>query len=128
MLVVQNFIPNDCDYRVLVFGGQVKAIMRRTRQGSDTHVNNTSLGGRGDMVGLAEFPKEWQAIALQAAAAVNRSDLAGVDMLIDQTSNKPYVLEVNKSPQIETGSNTDTKTTVFVDYIMEKLMLLATKK
>lgn len=121
MVVVQNFVPNDSDYRVLIFGGKVKAVMRRSRQSEDTHVNNTSAGGRGDMITLEQFPDEWKEIALKAAAAVNRSDLAGVDIITDLETGKPYVLEVNKSPQIETGSNTDAKTTAFVDYIMERL-------
>ena len=118
---MQKYVPNDCDYRVLIFGGAVKAVMRRSRQNDDTHVNNTSAGGRGDMVSLSDFPKEWKDIALRAAEAVNRSDLAGVDIIVDTETGKPYVLEVNKSPQIETGSNTDTKTTIFVDYIVGRL-------
>lgn len=121
MMVVQNYVPNDCDYRVLIFGGEVKAVMKRTRQSEDTHVNNTSAGGRGDMVALSEFPEEWRDIALRAAAAVNRSDLAGVDIIVDTETGKPYVLEVNKSPQIETGSNTDAKTDIFVEYIVGRL-------
>lgn len=121
MVVVQNYIPNDCDYRVLIFGGEVKAVMRRTRQSDDTHVNNTSAGGKGDMVRLDDFPKDWQEIAIKAAEAVNRLDLAGVDIIVDNETGRPYVLEVNKSPQIETGSNTDSKTAAFIDYIMRRL-------
>lgn len=121
MLVVQNFVPNDCDYRVLIFGGKVRAVIRRSRQSDDTHVNNTSAGGRGDMVPLDEFPEAWKDISLRAAAATNRLDIAGVDIITDTTTGKPYVLEVNKTPQIETGSNTDKKTDIFIDYIIGKL-------
>ena len=121
LLVVQQFIPNDCDYRVLVFGGEVKAVMRRSRQSNATHVNNTSAGGQGDMVPLADFSDEWKEIAMRAATAVNRSDLAGVDIIVDAQTGRPYVLEVNKSPQIETGSNTDWKTAAFVEYIKKRL-------
>lgn len=121
MVVVQNFVPNDCDYRVLIFGGKVRAVIRRSRQSDDTHVNNTSAGGRGDMVPLDEFPEAWKDISLRAAAATNRLDIAGVDIITDTTTGKPYVLEVNKTPQIETGSNTDKKTDIFIDYIIGKL-------
>lgn len=121
MLVVQNFVPNDCDYRVLIFGGKVRAVIRRSRQSDDTHVNNTSAGGRGDMVPLDEFPEDWKDISLRAAEATNRLDIAGVDIITDTTTGKPYVLEVNKTPQIETGSNTDKKTDIFIDYIIGKL-------
>lgn len=121
LVVVQQFIPNDCDYRVLVFGGKVCAVMRRSRQSDDTHVNNTSAGGKGEMVSLEEFPEEWKDISLRAAAATNRRDIAGVDIIVDSETGKPYVLEVNKTPQIETGSNIDTKTEIFINYIMDKL-------
>lgn len=122
MVVVQNFVPNDCDYRVLIFGGKVSAVIRRSRQeNASTHVNNTSAGGRGDMVPLDEFPEEWKDISLRAAEATNRLDIAGVDIITDTTTGKPYVLEVNKTPQIETGSNTDKKTDIFIDYIIGKL-------
>lgn len=121
LVVVQQFIPNDSDYRVLVFGGDVRAVMRRSRQDDSTHVNNTSAGGKGEMIDPAEFPEDWKEIALKAAAATNRSDIAGVDIIVDKETGKPYVLEVNKTPQIETGSNIDTKTTIFTDYIMGRL-------
>lgn len=121
MLVAQEFIPNDFDYRVLVFGGKVRAVIKRSRLDDTTHLNNTSQGGQGDMVDLKDFPKYLEEIALQAAAATRRSDLAGVDIIINSETGDPYVLEVNKSPQIETGSNIDTKTRIFTEYTMEKL-------
>lgn len=122
MLVVQEFIPNDFDYRVLVFGNKVRAVIKRSRKDKDaTHLNNTSAGADGRMIKLEDFPRELEAIALKAASATRRSDLAGVDIIIDSITGKPYVLEVNKSPQIETGSNIDTKTRIFTEYTMEKL-------
>lgn len=122
MVVVQNFVPNDCDYRVLIFGGKVCAVIRRSRrENAETHVNNTSAGGKGDMVPLDEFPETLKDISLRAAEATNRLDIAGVDIIVDSETGKPYVLEVNKTPQIETGSNIDKKTDIFIDYIMRRL-------
>lgn len=122
LLVAQQFIPNDFDYRVLVFGNKVRAVIKRSRLDKNaSHLNNTSAGAQGDMVDLADFPKDLEEIALKAAAATRRSDLAGVDIIIDSETGLPYVLEVNKSPQIETGSNIDTKTRIFTDYTLERL-------
>lgn len=123
MVVVQSFVPNDCDYRVLIFGGKISAVIRRSRQTSDTHLNNTSAGGRGDMVSVDEFPDAWKEISLRAAEATGRLDIAGVDIIVDSKTGKPYVLEVNKTPQIETGSNVDEKTDIFIDYIIRRLQL-----
>lgn len=122
MLVVQKFIPNDFDYRVIVFGGKVRAVVKRARiDASATHLNNTSTGAEGTMVHLDEFPDELVQMSLRAAEATRRSDLAGVDIIIDSETGKAYVLEVNKSPQIETGSNIDTKTKIFTDYVLERI-------
>lgn len=122
MLVVQQFIPNDFDYRVLVFGGSVRAVIKRSRlDQAATHLNNTSAGALGEMIDLVDFPDYLKTIALSAAKATKRSDLAGVDIIIDSTNGNPYVLEVNKSPQIETGSNVDIKTRIFVEYAQERI-------
>lgn len=122
ILVVQQFIPNNFDYRVLIFGGKIRAVIKRSRLDKDaTHLNNTSAGGLGEMVKLADFPDKLADISLKAAVATRRSSLAGVDIIIDSNTGKPYVLEVNKSPQIETGSNIDKKTRIFTDYAIERL-------
>ena len=122
MLVVQEFIPNDYDYRILVFGGVVRAVIKRSRLDKNlSHLNNTSVGASGEMIDPKEFPIYLKQIALDAAEATKRSSLAGVDIIINNKTNKAYVLEVNKSPQIETGSNIDKKAKIFTDYVMEMI-------
>lgn len=121
-MVVQEFIPNDFDYRVLVFGGEVKAVIKRSRPDKEsTHLNNTSAGASGKMISLNKFPELLKQIALDAAKATRRSSLAGVDIIINSETGEPYVLEVNKSPQIETGSNIDEKTRIFTRYALDRL-------
>lgn len=119
MLVLQQFIANDGDYRVTVFGGKVRMGIWRTRTSDATHVNNTSQGGRGDYIAAEEIPEKIRAIALRAAQAAGRADIGGVDIVVDSTTDRPYVLEVNKSPQLETGTNVSYKLAHFGDYIEE---------
>lgn len=121
IFVLQKFIPNEFDYRILVFGGVPRMVIKRSRVSDETHVNNTSKGGDGVIIPLEQMDPVVLDIAVRAAEAVGRSDLGGVDIIIDSRDGKPYVLEVNKSPQIETGSNVDKKLDVFVGYIMEKI-------
>ncbi len=106
---------------MLVFGGEVKIVIKRSRIDDSTHVNNTSQGGLGELVDVASFPDDLKEIAVKAAKAVGRLDMSGVDIIIDNQTGKPYVLEVNKSPQIETGSNVAIKTQVFVDYALKRI-------
>lgn len=121
IFVLQEYIPNDFDYRILVFGGRPRLVIKRSRVSDDTHVNNTSKGGEGLLIPLENVDTEILDLAVKAADAVGRSELGGVDIIIDSTNGKPYVLEVNKSPQIETGSNVQTKLDTFVEYVMERM-------
>lgn len=121
LFVLQQFIPNDFDYRILVFGGVPRMVIKRSRVSNDTHVNNTSKGGDGTPVELKDMDPKVLDIAIKAAAAVGRTELGGVDIVIDNITGKPYVLEVNKSPQIETGSNVQRKLDVYSEYVMERI-------
>jgi len=121
LFVLQEFIPNTFDYRVLIFGGKPKLVIKRSRKSDDTHLNNTSKGGDGLLVPLEMIDTSLLELAEKAAKLVGRSELAGVDIVINSLTGKPYILEVNKSPQIETGSNVQAKLDAFSDYIMESI-------
>ena len=96
--VLQNFIPNDGDYRILVLNYGRVVVDLRQRQG-DTHLNNASAGGTEtiveDTAGLED------AIELaKKAAKLDGLEIAGVDIIIDKDTTVPYVLEVNRAPQL----------------------------
>lgn len=119
--VLQEFIPNDRDYRCLVMDGQIKLILRRMRDAAAyTHLNNTSAGADGQMVPLDTISDEAKETVLKAAKVMGRDSFAGVDLIIDSETSKPYILEVNQTPQIEIGAAIDEKMTALLDY-MEKL-------
>jgi glutathione synthase/RimK-type ligase-like ATP-grasp enzyme len=117
--IMQEAIPNDCDYRVLVLGGEVKLIIRRTRVNQDSHLNNTAQGAKADVVEAGSVPGPIIETALAAAIALGRTDVAGVDILIDKDTNDLYVLEVNKTPHLSLGSPDviETKLRSLFDYL-----------
>lgn len=116
--VIQEFIPNDRDYRVLVMGGKIELVMKRCRGDEDlTHVNNTSAGGQGEFVALSELSPQMQKDALAAAAATLRSDFAGVDLIINQETGAHFILEVNEAPAIQTGYMPEVKTKTYLSYL-----------
>ncbi|MGV8110171.1 ATP-grasp domain-containing protein [Methanospirillum sp.] len=86
---LQEYVPNDRDFRVFVIGDQaVGAIMRV----SDHLTHNIHQGGCGSAI---DIPKEMAKIAVQAAHCVG-VDYGGVDLL---AYNGSYVvLEVNGTP------------------------------
>lgn len=119
--VIQEFIPNDCDYRVLVMDGEIKLVMRRAREDAETsHLNNTSAGAVGSFVPPETLSEEVRRDALAAAALTLRSDFAGVDVLVDKETGQHYILEVNEAPAIQTGESPEVKIAALMQHIKEK--------
>jgi glutathione synthase/RimK-type ligase-like ATP-grasp enzyme len=116
--VVQEFIPNDFDYRCIVLGGQIKFVLKRQRSGGG-HLNNTSQGAEGTVCDISELTPQMQADVLKAAELIGRSSFAGVDLLVSNNGKGHYILEVNQTPQIEIGSNIETKMRIMTDHLKE---------
>ncbi len=118
--LIQEFIPNECDYRVLVMDGQIKLVMRRSRSGSsDSHLNNTSAGATGEFLPIDALSPEMQRDALRAAELTLRSDFAGVDLMVDSQTGKHYILEVNEAPAIQTGESPEIKIAALMSHIKD---------
>ena len=115
--IVQKFIPNDGDYRLVTFNGQVRlAILRKGAE--DSHLNNISQQGTATLVPLAELDPAIAKLAIQAAA-LDKLQIAGVDVIVDKRTKTPYILEVNRAPQIGTGAFIDEKLTAYADALQE---------
>ena len=114
--ILQNFIPNDGDFRCLLVGvGSSPLLFRRTAV-AGSHLNNTSKGGSGELVDSATLPAEYLAYARKASEVLGR-EIGGVDIIVDKETNKPYILEVNGTPAIATGYAVDKKVDLFVDFL-----------
>lgn len=96
--MLQEFIPNDGDYRILVLGDKVLGIMKRSSQSKEEFRNNYSMGGK---VEVADLPEEIKEMATKAAKICGLL-VAGVDVAFrDNDFKKPVVWEVNKGPQFK---------------------------
>lgn len=97
-VVVREFIPNDGDIRVFIMGGKaIGALARRPKEGDFRA--NISQGGSGEVFDLEARP-DVREIAEKMAAACGLA-IAGVDIMLNNKTGAPYILEVNESPQIE---------------------------
>ena len=84
--LVQPYIENEGDYRVLVYGFKVRgALYRKAADGMV--VNNTSAGASSNYLSASEVPKDVAELAVKAAKATNHS-IAGVDVIVEQTRAK----------------------------------------
>jgi len=90
--LVQKYMPNDYDVRVIVFEDQVIGAMTRS---SDDGFANTSYNA---VLELTQISDEEQQLALDVAKK-SGVDFAGVDVV--RTSEGLKVWEVNKTPQLD---------------------------
>jgi glutathione synthase/RimK-type ligase-like ATP-grasp enzyme len=116
--VMQAFIPNDGDYRILVFNDRARMAILRRAAPDGGHLNNTSQGGSAEEVPLDSLPAELLDFAVEAAK-LERLSIAGVDIITERTTGTPYILEVNRSPQIGTGAFADKKTAHYAQALRE---------
>lgn len=120
-LIAQQYIPNDCDYRLITLGGQVALAIKRTRKDQNTHLNNISQGGKAELVELTNFPNNLINQAVMSAKLF-QLQIAGVDLVQDKVTKLWYCLEVNKAPHIYSGSFVSQKTAAFAKYLNQKLL------
>lgn len=119
--ICQRFVENDGDYRIGVYGSQARFVIKRTGS-AGSHLNNTSAGGTAEYVPAASLPQSWVSIAEKAAEAANLQ-IAGVDLIIDKSTQKALILEVNQGSQIVTGAFTEQNMQAFNEAIDEAVKI-----
>lgn len=101
-LIVQGYIPNNGDYRVIVMGDHVPLIIHR-KSTSNSHLHNTSKGAEATLVELGALPAKMLQDCIAISKLIGR-EITGVDMIIDENTGQHYLLEINNIPQLSTGS------------------------
>lgn len=118
--LLQEFIPNDGDLRVLVLNFQPVIVIERRGDGL-SHLNNTSKGGSARIVPLDEVNRSMLDDCVMAAR-VEKLEVAGVDIIIDSKTGRHFILEVNQAPQISSGSFVEEKTQKYVEMLEDILI------
>lgn len=91
--IYQNFVKNDCDYRVICLGGVVLGCIKRTASNNDFR-NNISQGGSASLVSDRKIISKLKEIANEVCSVFNLN-LAGIDIIFDQEKKEFYFLEIN---------------------------------
>jgi RimK family alpha-L-glutamate ligase len=95
--IFQPFIENDGDYRVLVLGGKVLGIIKRTAK-KGSFLNNISQGGYAKHITDEKLTKPLSEIALKVASIFELS-FCGIDIIFNKKNNRYYFLELNTLPE-----------------------------
>jgi RimK family alpha-L-glutamate ligase len=128
-ILLQEMIESEYDIRVQTLiknldpikpfeGNKVILGTMKRKKIKDDFRTNYSLGGEVDKYLITE---ELEKLAFDSTIAVG-CHWAGVDIIIDKNTKKPYILEINSSPGTEGISKViDTPiTSKIVDYVVDK--------
>jgi glutathione synthase/RimK-type ligase-like ATP-grasp enzyme len=116
--ILQPFLENDHDLRVICFDGKPSLVLRRARQDiSATHLNNTSQGGEATWIELDSVSPELLTLSEKICTIMGR-EMAGIDFIPDASSSSGYsCLEVNAVPQLTSGTDSNKKLMAFANAV-----------
>lgn len=113
--ILQNFVPNDGDWRIILVNYEPKLAIYRSSNGKD-YRNNTSVGGSAKLVPLEDVDPKVLELSISATKALDIK-IAGADIMQDNTTKEYTVLEVNRTPQLVTGAFTEEKQAIIQNLI-----------
>lgn len=124
LLIAQEFMPTDFDWRVGVLEGKALYVCRyfmahRHWQILKRNTRGALTSGRVEPLKVARAPREVVRLAVAAASAVG-DGLYGVDL--KQRGDSFYVIEVNDNPSIEAGYEDSVLGDVLYTRIMKSLL------
>ncbi len=103
-----KYIPSRMEYRVHVFNNEIIRVTKKAFRGHDRDgkvieekgiIKNDTYGWGHKHIELDEFPEEYSEIAIKAVKSM-KLDFGAVDLLIAKQDDKPYILEVNSCPRL----------------------------
>jgi hypothetical protein len=94
-LLIQKFIENDGDFRIIVFKNKFLLSSKRLKTQEDEFRNNVALGG---MIINEKPPKEVIEMCETISNSINFCDVLGFDVIQDKNTGKYYIMEINTGP------------------------------
>lgn len=116
--LIQPFLENDHDLRIVCFDGKPQLVLRRARQAdATTHLNNTSQGAVATWLEVGDLSGEILTLSEKICKIMGR-EMAGIDLIPDSSSPLGYsCLEVNAIPQLTSGTDSDKKLKALSDVV-----------
>jgi len=116
--LVQEYLPNDGDWRIFAVGGEVVGAFKRAEKDKERVTLNYSMG-QSEVKEVSEEIK----LLVKKATEVLGVEIAGIDVVIDERDGKAKIIEVNQAPEFgvmerKTGVDVGKKV---VEYLVRKM-------
>jgi len=121
--IFQKYINIDREYRLLVLGGKVPFLERKSKQNfQNFKVKFINPEEHSVFVDSNTEPSS-EIIKVAVESAKNLSlDIAGVDICIEENTGKVFVFEVNRGPGILPDPERSPELKAFADYLKKRLI------
>lgn len=116
---IQEFIPNDFDWGIMVVNGQVVSGEKSYHSPEDFR-NNACNGAEETFINVNDIPNNIKKLAIQASSSLGLS-WSRADILINKNTGEGFLLEVNRSPGITEGSTEEKGSQKFFTDFCESL-------
>jgi glutathione synthase/RimK-type ligase-like ATP-grasp enzyme len=116
--IAQEYIDNDGYYRALVINNNISVVIKRSPKYEDSVLKNARSVAPARLVPLKEFDSKLRRDIIKAAK-LEHLQVAGIDIIFDRATLKWYFLEVNRAPQIDTGTFIDKKIAAYAKMIAD---------
>ncbi|MDQ3065346.1 MAG: RimK/LysX family protein [bacterium] len=122
--VAQKYIPNKGFSRVLVLGNDAVMMVERSQvkhaEPEKIHLNKPKGGSNATLVEAGKIPSKLTSIAIKSSKVLQRQ-IAGIDLIQDNSNKKWYILEVNYNPDMVGSSFESKKAAAFGRYISKEM-------
>lgn len=116
-IFLQEFIPNDFEYRILVTGDKVAVAEKKIRSEKEEFRNNVHLGAKEEFVDISQVSDRIKEEALSAAKIVD-IQVAGVD-IVETKDGSPVIFEVNSCPAFTLDDKISSEVSQLAEYLTE---------
>lgn len=120
--IFQKFIDIEKEYRFLILGEKVCVLEQKIKRNYENlKVEYQDLTGPSIFLDLYCATRDANRIALRSAKILGL-DISGVDLAIEKTTKKIFIIEVNKGPGIEPNARTSPELKAFSDYLLSRMV------
>lgn len=117
--VFEKFMDIEKEYRLLVMGDKVRTVLAKDKRVYDFKVSAPE-GIPEEYSDPDSIPADLKAMAVKSAQTLGLQ-VAGVDLMVEKTSGKPFIIEVNRGPGITNEVEISPELPELAKYLQEKL-------